>query len=66
MKNELLNEYAKLRAMDWLVAGDVHSFDLCKTFDRLRKIYKNLTIAELRKQIEAAKSRHQKEGVFVI
>jgi len=66
MKNNLLNEYAKLRAMDWLVAGDIHSFDLEKTFDRLRKTYKNLTLAELRQQIKATKARHQKEGVFVI
>lgn len=66
MKSELLNEYAKLRAIDWFNAGDITISRMEWAFDNIKRRAKVFTVAELTKLIGEIKQRHNREGVVVL
>jgi len=66
MKSDLLNEYAKLRAIDWFNAGDITIRRMEWAFDNIKRRAKCFTVAELSKMIGEIKERHNREGVVVL
>jgi hypothetical protein len=66
MKSELLNEYAKLRAIDWFNAGDITIQRMEWAFEKIKHSAKCFTVAELSKMIGEIKKRHSQEGVVVL
>jgi hypothetical protein len=65
-KHELLNEYAKLRSIDWFNAGDITIRRMEWAFDNIKRRAKCFTVAELSKMIREIKDRHNKDGIVVI
>lgn len=66
MKTELLNQYAKLRAIDWFNAGDITISRMEWAFDTIKRRAKAFTAAELTNMIGEIKERHNREGVVVL